>query len=63
MGLVEMIIAQRLLSVSRQKGDLIRFARGILNPDIISAAVVEHTNALSSRQSKSKKDPTSRSNA
>jgi hypothetical protein len=56
-----MIIGQRLLSVSQQ-GDLIRFARGFLNPDLISAAIVEPTNALSTRQSKSKSDPTPRSN-
>ena len=50
-----MIIAQRLLPVSHQKVTSSDLLAVFLNPDIISPAIVKHTNALSTRQSKSKK--------
>ena len=45
-------IAQHLQNAP--KGGLIGSGRGLLNPEIISSAIVEPTNALSPRQSKSK---------
>jgi len=62
MGLVEMIIAQRLLSVSRQKGDLIRFARGFLNPDLIRLSSWSTRTLFQLGKASQKKDPTSQSN-